>query len=129
VLDLSNRSLKYLFPIEPTGRAVAASGDGVMLTLLSQFQAQDWKKWLSRIRFAVRDRQSKIKSNRYKVLPSHSIFKPRVRIGIYADFAFAVLGPGLGKVAIPDQIRCPGQTFYYLVEYAFFTLLKKTSLS
>jgi hypothetical protein len=50
-IGISNDSYKYLFPIELTGRAVAASGDGIMLTKLSQFQAQGWEKWLSRIRF------------------------------------------------------------------------------
>jgi hypothetical protein len=44
-------SYKYLFPIEPTGRAVAASGDGIMLTKLLQFQAQGWEIRLSRITF------------------------------------------------------------------------------
>jgi hypothetical protein len=37
--------------MEPTGRPVAASGDGIMLTKLSQFQAQGWEKWLFRITF------------------------------------------------------------------------------
>jgi hypothetical protein len=48
-IGLYKLCLKYLFPIEPTGRAVAASGDGIMLTKLLQFQAQGWEKWLSRI--------------------------------------------------------------------------------
>jgi len=51
VLGISNQTYQYLFPIEPTRRAVAASGDGIMLTKLSQFQAQGWEKWLSRITF------------------------------------------------------------------------------
>jgi hypothetical protein len=33
-----NHSYKYLFPIEPTGRAVAASGDGVLLTALKPYK-------------------------------------------------------------------------------------------
>jgi hypothetical protein len=36
------------------------SGDEIMLTSLSQFQAQGWEKWLSRIRFAVQPLLSKI---------------------------------------------------------------------
>jgi hypothetical protein len=41
------------------------------------------------------------------------LFKPRVRILDYADLAFAVPSPGLGKVTIPDQIRREAQTLYY----------------
>jgi len=37
VLGIYNASYKYLFPIEPTEKAVAASGDGIMLNSLSQF--------------------------------------------------------------------------------------------
>jgi hypothetical protein len=36
--------------------------------------------------------------------PSHSSFKPRVRRYYYADLAFAVSSPRLGKMAIPDHI-------------------------
>jgi len=32
-------------------RPGSASGDTIMLTSLSQFQAQGWEKWLSRITF------------------------------------------------------------------------------
>ena|GEM_PF-3912625 len=31
----------------------------------------------------------------------------------YADFAFAVSSPGLGKLTIPAQIRCRNPTLYY----------------
>jgi hypothetical protein len=34
-----NGSFQYLFPIKPTERAVAASGDGDILTSLLEFQA------------------------------------------------------------------------------------------
>jgi hypothetical protein len=74
-----NESLKYLFPIEPTERAVAASGDGIMLTKLSQFQAQGWEKWLSRITF-TRGTDS---------------LKP-TPIGINSYLAITVLSPGSG---------------------------------
>jgi hypothetical protein len=30
-----------------------------------------------------------------------------------AQLATALLNFGVGKMAIPNQIRCPGQTFYY----------------
>jgi len=30
-----------------------------------------------------------------------------------AQLATASLNFGVGKMAIPNQIRCPGQTFYY----------------
>ncbi len=52
-----------------------------MLTSLSQFQAQGWEKWLSRITF-TRGTNS-LKSNpmiRNSVLLSRSTFKPTVRI-------------------------------------------------
>jgi hypothetical protein len=50
------------------GLAVAfttpGSGDRIMLTSLSQFQAQGWEKRLSWISFAWKDRLSKIRSDK-----------------------------------------------------------------
>jgi hypothetical protein len=87
VLNISNDSYKYLLPIEPTGRAVAASGDGIMLTKLSQFQAQGWEKWLSRITF----------TRGTDILRS-------APIGINSYPALALLSPGLGLWISPPSI-------------------------
>jgi len=56
-------------------------------------------------RFAVRDRASKIPSHREKVLPSHSTFKPRLRICACFDEAVAVLSPKQGKCADTGKVR------------------------
>jgi len=82
-IGIYKTSYKYLFPIEPTGRAVAASGDGIMLTKLLQFQAQGWEKWLSRITF-TRGTDS-LKS---------------ISIGIKSYPAITVLSPGSGNETI-----------------------------
>jgi hypothetical protein len=65
-----------------------------MLTKLSQFQAQGWEKWLSRITFTRGTNCLKSVSNKYKVLPSHNSSKPRLRIWVYLDEALAVLSSG-----------------------------------
>jgi hypothetical protein len=70
-IGIYNEALRYLFPIEPTARAVAASGDGIMLTSLSQLQALGWKKWLSRITFTRR-------TNYLKSIPYLRILAPKL---------------------------------------------------
>jgi hypothetical protein len=36
---------------------------------------------------------------------------------MYPDVAFAFASPGLGKMAIPNQIRWEGQTFSYCMTF------------
>jgi len=79
---------KYLYPRLAVTVPSPGSGDET-----------SWSK------FAGRDELSKIHPIEIKsVPPSHTTFKPRLRIWNYADLAFPVSSPGLGKVAIPDQI-------------------------
>ena len=75
-----------------------------MPTSLSQLQAQGWKKWLSRITFTRRTNYLKsTPTGRMSILPSRSIFKPRLSLCDYADEPVTVLSPrrekyvGIGK--------------------------------
>jgi hypothetical protein len=93
----SERSLKprlrgCKYPDESVATPRAGSGYSIMLTSLSQYQAQGWEKWLSWIRFAVRDRQSKIASHKEKVCPL---------------LAIALLNPGSGYEFILCRLAVP----------------------
>jgi hypothetical protein len=77
-----------------------------MLTSLSQFQAQGWEKWLSRITFTRGTNSLKSGFDRRLFVPlSHSTFKLKLRICLYSDKAIAVLGPRQGKFAGIGKVR------------------------
>jgi hypothetical protein len=91
---------KYLPGLPITiSRPVSASGYRIMLTSLSQFQAQGWEKWLSRITFTRG-------TNSLKSTP----------IGIKSYPAITVLSPDSGYVDYSD-LNYQTFTTTYLCKY------------
>jgi hypothetical protein len=67
-------------------RPDSASGDTIMLTSLSQFQAQGWEKWLSRITFTRGTNSLKSNPIEIKSYPAITVLSPGSGYAFYLVF-------------------------------------------